>query len=179
MKKNEKEIIEIAKNIKLLIVDVDGVLTDGSIILDNEGNELKSFHVRDGHGIKMLIREGVDVAIITGRQSMVVERRAQELGIKEVYQKCYKKILAYKEIKKKFSFKDEDIACIGDDIVDIPLLMKVGLSAVVSDADNEVKRCSMMITKNRGGRGAVREVCDFILKSKGVWERIMDGYTEI
>jgi len=179
LQKKEKEMIEIARNIKLLIVDVDGVLTDGSIILDNERNELKSFHVRDGHGIKMLIREGVDVAIITGRYSRVVNRRAEELGIKEVYQKCYKKILAYEEIKEKFSFKDEDIAYMGDDIVDIPLLMRAGLPVAVSDAVDEVKRYSLMITRNRGGRGAVREVCDFILKSKGLWERIMDGYTQI
>ncbi len=174
--RNSKDITEIAKNIKLLILDIDGVLTDGSIILDNNGNETKSFHVRDGHGIKMLIREGIDVAIITGRQSKVVEYRAKELGIKEIHQKCFKKNKAFEEIKKKYTLKDKEIAFMGDDIVDIPILQKVGLPVVVSDADNNVNRFSILVTKNRGGRGAVREICDLILQSKGIWGRIMDGY---
>ncbi len=175
----EKNCKEIAGKIKLLIVDVDGVLTDGSIILDNEENEYKAFNVRDGHGIKMLIREGIDVAIITGRYSRVVERRANELGIKEVYQKCLKKLAAYDELKKKLSLNDEDIAYIGDDIVDIPLLRRVGFPIVVSDSINEVKKYSKIVTKNRGGRGAVREICDLLLKSKGVWQKIIDGYSNL
>ncbi len=178
MKKYSKELIELAKDVRLLILDVDGVMTDGSIILDNKGNELKKFHVRDGHGIKMLIREGIDVAIITGRGSKVVVKRAKELGIKEVHQKCYKKIDAYKKIQKRLLLQDEQIAFIGDDIVDLPILMKVGLSVAVADADNEVKQHCVLITENPGGRCAVREVCDLILKSKGVWKRIIDGYTK-
>lgn len=117
---SEKELRKIAKNIKCLILDVDGVLTDGSIILDNEGNEYKSFHVRDGHGIKMLIRAGFKVAMITGRHSRVVERRAHELGITEVFQKCYDKRVAYRQLVKKYFLSDSEIAYIGDDIVDIP-----------------------------------------------------------
>ncbi len=173
---NKREIFEAAKKVKLLILDVDGVLTDGSIILDNEANEVKSFHVRDGHGLKLLAGNGVDVAIITGRYSKVVERRARELGIREVYQKCFNKVIAYEEIKNKYSLRDEDIAYIGDDIVDIPILKRAGFPVAVMDADNNVKDYSLMVTENRGGRGAVREVTDLILKAKGLWESIIDGY---
>ncbi len=175
---SEKELLEIVKNIKFLILDVDGVLTDGGIILDNEGNEFKSFHVRDGHGIKMLMRAGIKIAMITGRHSKVVERRAQELGITDVFQKCHDKRVAYRQLAKKYSLSDSEIAYIGDDIVDIPLLKSSGLSVVVADADDEVKAVAMMITKRRGGRGAVREVCDFILKAKGLWQDIIDGYSK-
>ncbi|MBI5188292.1 MAG: 3-deoxy-manno-octulosonate-8-phosphatase KdsC [Nitrospirae bacterium] len=178
MKKTKKQIETLAKKIKLLILDVDGVLTDGSIILDNEGNELKSFHVRDGHGIKMLINAGIHVAIITGRHSKVVERRAQELGITEVFQKCHDKRDAYKQLVEKFSLSDSEIAYIGDDIVDISLLKRSGFSVAVADADDEVKADAMMITRNRGGRGAVREVCDFLLKAKGLWQEIIDEYSK-
>ena len=177
MKKKSK-LKKIAKNTKLLILDVDGVLTDGSIILDNEGNEFKSFHVRDGHGIKMLVRAGITVAIITGRQSKVVERRAQELGISEVFQRCHDKRVAYKQLIEKYSVKDDEIAYIGDDIVDICLLKKAGLSVAVAEAEDEVKEAALMITKHRGGRGAVREVCDFLLKAKGLWKGIIDEYSK-
>ncbi|MEK6582040.1 MAG: HAD-IIIA family hydrolase [Nitrospirota bacterium] len=178
MKKTKKQLEKIAKGIKLLILDVDGVMTDGSIILDNEGNEYKSFHVRDGHGIKMLVRAGIVVAIITGRQSKVVERRAQELGIAEVFQRCHDKRVAYNQLIEKYSVKDDEIAYIGDDIVDISLLKKAGLSVAVAEAENEVKSAAMMTTKNRGGRGAVREVCDFLLKAKGLWKDIIDEYSK-
>ena len=176
MKKTKRQIAEIAKNIKLLILDVDGVLTDGSIILDNRGNEFKAFHVRDGHGIKMLIRAGIPAAIITGRQSKVVERRAKELGITGVYQKCYNKTEAYERIKSKFSLRDNEIACIGDDIVDLPLLKRAGLSFAVADSPDEVKSHASAVTKNRGGRAAAREVTDIILKAKGLWNKVIDGY---
>lgn len=172
----EKKLIKIAKNIKILILDVDGVLTDGGIIIDNKGNELKSFHVRDGHGIKMLIRAGIHVALITGRSSKVVEIRARELGITEVFQKCYDKRKAYRHLSKKYSFHDHEVAYIGDDIVDIPLLRRIGLPIVVADADDEVKSSALIVTEKGGGRGAVREVCDFILKAKGCYQSIIDGY---
>jgi 3-deoxy-D-manno-octulosonate 8-phosphate phosphatase (KDO 8-P phosphatase) len=174
----QKKLFNIAKNIKLLILDVDGVLTDGGIILDNKENEFKSFNVRDGHGIKLLMRAGIRVAFITGRYSKVVERRARELGITEVFQRCHDKRVAYKKLTEKYSLADREIVYIGDDIVDIPLLKRVGLSVVVADADEEVKAVSMMVTRKRGGRGAVREVCDFILKAKGLWQDIIDGYSK-
>ncbi|MBM4140685.1 MAG: 3-deoxy-manno-octulosonate-8-phosphatase KdsC [Nitrospira sp.] len=179
MKLNEKELTKIAQGIRLLILDVDGVLTDGSIILDNEGNEFKSFHVRDGHGIKMLIRAGIHVAIITGRYSKVVERRSHELGITEVYQKSHDKRIAYRQLIEKYSIGEKEVAYIGDDIVDIPLLKRSGFPVVVADADDEVKAVAAMITKNRGGKGAVREICDFLLKAKGLWEDIIDEYSKI
>ena len=175
---SEKEIFKTAQKIKLLILDVDGVLTDGSIILDNGDNEFKSFHVRDGHGIKLLIQRGILVALITGRDSRVVDRRAHELGIKEVFQKSYDKRIAYKKLVKKYNLNDTEIAYIGDDIVDIPLLKICGLSVTVADADDEIKALVMMVTKKRGGKGAVREVCDLLLKAKGFWEEIIDGYPE-
>ncbi len=173
-----EDLMERASQVRLLILDVDGVLTDGRIILDNEGNEFKSFHVRDGHGIKLLVRNGVEVAIITGRTSRVVERRAQELGIKEVYQKCYDKVVAYAELKEKFSLTDREVAYVGDDIVDIPVLKRVGLPVAVSDADSEARRHALYITEKGGGRGAVREIAEVILRAKGVWEKILDGYNK-
>ncbi len=169
---------KIAKNIKLLILDVDGVLTDGSIILDNDGNEYKAFHVRDGHGIKMLHRAGIGVAIITGRHSKVVERRAHELGITEVFQKCLDKKVAYAHLLEQYSLKAEEVAYIGDDIIDAPIMAVVGLPVAVADATEEAKSFAFMVTKNRGGRGAVREVTDFILKAKGLWQGMFDAYFE-
>ncbi len=172
MKTTKKQLEKIARGIRFLVLDVDGVLTDGSIILDNEGNEFKSFHVRDGHGIKMLQRAGVQVAIITGRQSKVVERRALELDIKEVYQGRKEKVITYDIIKEKFNLIDNEVAYVGDDIVDIPIFKRVGLSIAPSDATDETKAHAMMVTKNRGGRGAVREVCDFLLRARGAWEAV-------
>ncbi|MEW6002028.1 MAG: HAD-IIIA family hydrolase [Nitrospirota bacterium] len=174
----KEELLEIARIIKLLIIDVDGVLTDGSIILDNEGNEFKAFHVRDGHGIKMLLRAGIQVAIVTGRFSKVVERRAEELGIKEVFQRCQNKKVAYHHLVDKYLLADEEVAFIGDDIVDIYPFKKSGLSVAVADAADEVKALAKMITQNRGGRGAVREVCDFLLKAKLLWQEIVDDYSK-
>jgi 3-deoxy-D-manno-octulosonate 8-phosphate phosphatase (KDO 8-P phosphatase) len=178
MKITEKKIKDIAKNIKLLILDVDGVLTDGSIILDNEGNEFKAFHVRDGHGIKMLEKAGINVAIITGRYSKVVDRRAKELGIKEVFQRCHIKSVAFDHLIEKFGLRPEEVAYIGDDIVDIPIFKRVGLSIAVSDATEETKAEAMMVTRNRGGKGAVREICEFLLKSKGLWQSLMGEYLD-
>jgi len=166
---------DIAKNIKLLILDVDGVLTDGSIILDNEGNEFKAFHVRDGHGIKMLEKAGVKVAIITGRYSKVVDRRAKELGISDVYQGVFNKSVVYKELLERYRFNDEEVAFMGDDVVDIETLKRVGLPAVPADADEEVKRFARFISSKNGGRGAVREFIDFILKAKGLWGSVTGG----
>jgi len=173
-----KDIKRIASGIKLLILDVDGVLTDGSIILDDHGNEYKAFHVRDGHGIKMLHQAGIKVAIITGRHSKVVERRAQELGITEVFQKCLNKKVAYSRLMRQYSLQDREVAYIGDDIIDAPIMAVVGLPVAVADAAEEAKRFALMTTKNRGGRGAVREVTDIILKAKGVWEDMFDEYFE-
>ena len=126
----------------------------------------------------MLMRSGIEVALITGRYSRVVDRRAHELGIKEVFQRCRDKIIAYRQLAEKYSLKDNEIAYIGDDVVDIPLLKRSGLSVAVADAHEEVKAFAMMVTENRGGRGAVREVCDFLLRAKGLWQAIINGYSK-
>lgn len=163
-----------AKKIRLLVLDVDGVLTDGSIILDNEGNELKAFHVRDGHGIKMLGDAGINVAIITGRNSKAVARRAAELRITDVYQGCYNKAAAYEQLLEKFRLEDSEVAYVGDDIVDIPILKRVGLPVAVADAVDEARKHALLVTKNRGGRGAVREVTDLLLRATGRWKELMN-----
>jgi 3-deoxy-D-manno-octulosonate 8-phosphate phosphatase (KDO 8-P phosphatase) len=172
MSKKNREIIKKAKKIKLLILDVDGVMTDGSIILDNEGNEFKRFHVRDGHGIKMLAKAGITVGIITGRKSKVVELRAKELGIKEVYQRVFQKSQVYKRLLKKYNCSDENVAFMGDDVVDQELLKRAGLSAVPADAEEDAKKLADIVTKRKGGRGAVREFIDLILKSSGMWKKV-------
>jgi len=172
----DQELLERAKDIRLLILDVDGVLTDGSIILDNNGNELKSFHVRDGHGIKMLQKVGIEIAIITGRRADVVERRASELGIQHVYQGALNKASAYADLQEKTGIPASAIACVGDDIVDIPLLRRAALSVAVADATEETRAAAAYVTKARGGRGAVREVCDLILKATGKWDQLLNAY---
>ncbi len=168
----DKKIIEKASKIKLLILDVDGVMTDGSIILDNEGNELKRFHVRDGHGIKMLGKAGIETAIITGRQSKVVELRAKELGIKDVYQKIFVKSEIYEQLRKKYECENENIAFMGDDVVDQELFKRAGLTAAPADAEESAKKWADIVSGKNGGRGAVREFADIILKATGKWEQV-------
>jgi 3-deoxy-D-manno-octulosonate 8-phosphate phosphatase (KDO 8-P phosphatase) len=165
-----------AKKIKLLIFDVDGVLTDGRIILDNDGNEFKAFHVRDGHGIRMFIKAGFKVALITGRESKVVARRAQELGIADVFQKSHRKTDAYRQVIKKFGVSDEEVAYVGDDVVDLPLFVRVGLPVAVADACSEAQKAAVYVTKAAGGRGAAREVCELILKAHGKWKELVNEY---
>jgi len=171
-KEKRDRLREIAKRIRILILDVDGVLTDGGIIFDNKGNEMKRFHVRDGHGVRMLMRAGIRVAIVTGRMSDVVSRRAKELGITDVYQGVFRKSIVYEEILKKYRLRDEEVAFMGDDVVDIEILKRVGLPAVPADADEHAKRYAGFISKREGGRGAVRELIDFILMSSGLWSSV-------
>lgn len=158
---------EKAKKIKLLLLDVDGVLTDGSIILDNQGNELKAFHVRDGHGIKLAQRAGVVIGVITGRKSDVVNIRCRELGITEVNQGAHDKIAVYEEVLRRHGLADESAAFVGDDIVDAGIFRRVGLAITVADADPAIVPLAHMRTKAAGGRGAVREVTDFLLACQG------------
>jgi 3-deoxy-D-manno-octulosonate 8-phosphate phosphatase (KDO 8-P phosphatase) len=173
IKKNIKEKL---KAIKILILDVDGVMTDGRIIMDNEGREIKNFNVRDGHGIKILQRFGIKVAILTGRQSKVVEHRAKDLEIDDVYQKVFNKKEIFQKILKKHKLSADAAAFMGDDIVDIPVLKSVGFSASVADAVDVVKKSVDYITNNKGGYGAVREVCELILKAQGKWPEIAAKY---
>jgi len=167
---------ERAKKIKLLIMDVDGVLTDGRIIYGSDGTEFKSFHVRDGHAMKLANRAGLKMAIITGRDSEIVTRRGEELEVDFIYQKVFNKLEVYEKILQENNLKDEEIAFIGDDIVDLPVMRRVGLSIAVEDAVEELKQESLLITKNPGGRGAVREVIEYILKARGLWENVTRRY---
>ena len=162
--------------IKLLLLDVDGVLTDGRITYDNQGNELKSFDVKDGHGLKLLQRAGIAIGIITGRQSDLVARRADELGIEILYQGALRKLDPYLEIVKELGLTDEQVAYVGDDLIDLPVLRRVGFSATVSDAHPEVLPLVDYVTRCSGGRGAVREICDLLLKGGGHWEEVTGRY---
>ena len=164
------------KKIKLLILDVDGVLTDGRIIFDSNGIESKFFNVKDGHGIKMLQRSGVEVGIISGRESQVVYNRAVELGIGQVYQKALDKLVPYRQMLEATGLTDEEVAFMGDDVIDIPILKRVGFAAAPADAVSEVLPFVQFVSKNRGGWGAVREVCDLILKGQGTWDAVTSRY---
>lgn len=166
MKKSAQSLKAKAKKIKLLLLDVDGVLTDGRIILDNQGNELKAFHVRDGHGIKLAQRAGIVIGIITGRKAEVVNIRARELAIEEVHQGALDKIVVYESVLGRYGLRDDEVAFIGDDIVDAGILRRVGLAVAVADCDPAVKPLADMVTKAAGGRGAVREVINLLLASR-------------
>lgn len=172
----EKNVKERAKRIKLLILDVDGVMTDGRIIIDDKGGESKFFDVRDGHGIKLFTASGLNVALVTGRESKVVKIRARELGIRHLYQGAIDKAKICTKILKDMALRPEEAAFVGDDLIDIPAMKIVGLSVAVADSIKEVSDIAHIITENRGGRGAVREVCEFILKAKGLWEAATDKY---
>ncbi len=156
-----------AKQIQLLLLDVDGVMTDGRIILDNQGLETKAFHVRDGRGIKLLQQAGIMVGIITGRSSEVVNVRCRELGITEVHQGAKDKLAVYEAILAKYHLTDEQVAYLGDDDVDVPVFKRVALAVAVADADPCVHGHVHLITRAGGGRGAVRELANLILKSNG------------
>ena len=172
----KKEIQGKLKKIKMLILDVDGVMTDGSIIMDSEGREMKNFNVRDGHGLVMLQRYGIQVAILTGRTSAVVDHRTRDLKITEVYQGALDKKEVFARILKKNKLKPEAIAYVGDDIVDIPVLKRAGFSAAVADALALVKKSVDYVTVNRGGQGAVREICEMLLLAQGHWPEVAKRY---
>ncbi len=162
--------------IKLLLLDVDGILTDGRIIYDNQGNELKAFDVKDGHGLKMVQRAGIKTGIITGRKSEVVKRRAQELGFDILYQGALNKLEPYLEILKEHGLTNDQVAYVGDDVVDLPVLRRVGFSATVADAVDDVLPLVDYVTKRSGGRGAVREICDMLIRASGQWDTLTSRY---
>jgi 3-deoxy-D-manno-octulosonate 8-phosphate phosphatase (KDO 8-P phosphatase) len=170
--------VEKAKKIKLLILDVDGVLTDGKLYFDNDGNEYKSFHARDGHGIKLLRQSGVDVAVISGRKSNMVAMRMKSLGIEHIYQGHENKRSAFFEIIEKTGLTPEQTAHVGDDVLDLPILLRVGFAIAVNDANFAVKRHTDWCTTLTGGHGAVREVCDFIMQAQGSFEQVLNTYLQ-
>jgi 3-deoxy-D-manno-octulosonate 8-phosphate phosphatase (KDO 8-P phosphatase) len=162
-----------AARVRLLVLDVDGVMTDGRIIMDHEGREIKAFDVRDGHGIKLLRHAGIEVAVLTGRNSPVVQKRADDLGILWVRQGVHDKVAAYQEIAGEVGITDEEACFVGDDLVDIPLLKRVGVPICVADGVHEAKAVALYVTQLPGGRGAVREVCDLLLQAQGKWEEVL------
>jgi 3-deoxy-D-manno-octulosonate 8-phosphate phosphatase (KDO 8-P phosphatase) len=173
---SDVQLLSRIRGIKLLILDVDGVMTDGRIIIDDSGLESKHFDVRDGHGLKILMRCGIDVVLLTGRKSRVVDHRAADLGIAEVHQGIWNKREVFDEILKKRKLTPEEIAYVGDDVVDIPILKRVGLGVAVADACSEATGVADYVTERPGGRGAVREVCELILRIQGRWGEVAERY---
>ena len=166
-----------AKKIKCIILDVDGVLTDGGIYVAPDGSELyKPFYARDGLAITLARKVGLSTAIITGRASSIVEHRARELHIDLVYQGKLDKRAAYTDIKAKTGYADEEIAYVGDDIVDLPIMRMVGLPCAVGDAVPEVREIAQIIAAEHGGRGAVREIYEIILKTQGLWDEVLTAF---
>jgi 3-deoxy-D-manno-octulosonate 8-phosphate phosphatase (KDO 8-P phosphatase) len=167
-----------AKDIKLVIFDVDGVLTSGILTYGNKGIEVKNFNVHDGQGIKLLKKSGVDVGIITTCKSDIVKQRMQDLGIEHLYQGKTDKLPAYEELKNKLQLTDNQIAYVGDDLPDLPMLKRVGLAITVSNAPKIVQQHTHWITKAKGGKGAAREVCDFIMEAQGTYQTIINLYLD-
>jgi len=170
------DILARARAVKVLAFDVDGVLTDGSLFYGDDGQEYKSFNSRDGHGIKMLRDTGIDVAILTGRVSKVVLHRARNLGIAHIIQGAHDKLVAYEAMLAETGCQPEDIAYMGDDLVDLPVLRRCGLGCTVPDAPDEVKARAHLVTRAGAGRGAAREVCELIMRAQGTWETQLAQY---
>ncbi len=173
-----QDISEKAQEIRLVIFDVDGVLTDGSLFIGDGGEEYKAFNSRDGHGMKMLRKSGVEIGIITGRTSDVVRHRMDSLGIKHVYQGQLDKLPAFEELLGKLGLEPEQVAYVGDDVVDLPILIRVGLAIAVQDAHQLVKQHSHWITPNPGGRRAARDVCEFIMQAQGTLDNQLNYYLQ-
>ncbi len=173
---DKKALIEKAANIKLAVFDVDGVLTDGKLILGENGNEYKSFHVRDGHGLVMLLESGCKIAVITARSSKIVAERMSSLGIEYVFQGEKDKGGRLMKLLAELGIKREQVAYVGDDVIDLPAMVKVGLPIAVADARPEVKENADWTTEDRGGQGAVREVCELIMKAQGKFDDRIKTY---
>ncbi len=167
---------DLAKNIKLIIFDVDGVLTDGGLYFSDEGTQFKRFNSLDGLGIKLLKDNGVEPAIITARTSKTVEHRMHNLGVTHFYQGQDNKVLAFNDLMQKLTLDAAQIAYVGDDVIDLPVMTKVGLPIAVANAHDLVKQHASLVTQKNGGHGAVREVADFILKAQGKLDGIMQTY---
>ena len=168
-----------AKELKLFILDVDGVLTDGTITYTHEGQEIKSFHTRDGMGIRLLMESGIEVGIITARESEAVNRRVQDLGIRYAFQKTKNKLEVFEKLLRELGLQPNQVGYMGDDWLDLPLLVRVGFAVTVADAAEEVLQVAHYVTRKKGGRGAVREVCDLILEAKGTGKALLEKYLKI
>ena len=177
MSSNEQALSK-AKAIKCVIFDVDGVLTDGSLFFDNQGQELKAFNSKDGHGIRMLIESGIEVAIITGRQSELVKHRAENLKLSKdlIYQGYRDKRPAFADLLEQTGFSKDEIAYVGDDVIDLPVMSQVGFAIAVGDAHGFVKEHAHLTTQAMGGKGAAREACEFILASQDKLDALLNSY---
>jgi 3-deoxy-D-manno-octulosonate 8-phosphate phosphatase (KDO 8-P phosphatase) len=164
------------ETIDLLLLDVDGVLTDGSITYSDSGEQIKSFHSRDGLGLRLLMDQGIGVGIISGRTSKALEYRCENLGIALLFSGIQNKSKALDTITTQTGIAAERIAFVGDDLIDLPIMKRVGVSFCVADACEEVKHHADIITRQKGGQGAVREICERILKAKGLWDKILSKY---
>ncbi len=174
--RREEEIRERAARIKLLILDVDGVLTDGGLIWHADSQESKVFHVHDGHGIRLVQRGGIEVALLTGRTSHVVSSRAKDLGIQLVFQGSRNKLTDYEAMLRQRQLDDRDVAYVGDDLVDLPVFRRVGLAVAVADAEPYIHAHCHLTTERGGGKGAVRELCDYLLQVQDKWEEVTARY---
>jgi len=163
-------------NIQLLVLDVDGVLTDGCIIVNADGSESKNFSVLDGHGIRMWQRAGLKVAFLSGRKSAPTEHRAGQLGVEHCIEDCHDKLPAVEKLLGQMGLSSDNVAYIGDDLPDLPVIRYVGFCAAVANATDEVKQHADYVTSRRGGDGAVREVIEYILKNTGRWSELMERY---
>ena len=167
---------ESASRIRLLILDVDGVLTDGGLQFDNRGEEYKTFNSLDGHGIRMLLDSAIEVAIITGRQSEIVGHRMKDLGVQHIYQGCRDKLAAYESLLQVIDLEPAQVAYVGDDLPDLPIMQRVGFAIAVNNAHTFVKQNCDWVTTLSGGRGAVREVTDFILQAQSLLDARQQQY---
>lgn len=165
-----------AAKIRLVIFDVDGVLTDGKLFFDEQGREYKSFHSRDGLGINLLRKTGVEVAVISGRESRSVAQRMKNLGIERVFQGQQNKLAAFESLCRELNLSPEEIAHVGDDLLDLPIMSRVGLSIAVADAHSSILRYAHWRTLNPGGAGAAREVCDLIMEAQGNLGRAIESH---
>ena len=167
-----------ARQIKIVLMDVDGTITDGSVTLlsqpDGSALEIKTFDAHDGQGMTLARTAGLRLGIITGRESAALRRRMREMGIDLVYEKQPTKMGAFEDILLKTAVKESEVAYLGDDLPDLPVMQRVGLAAAVGNATLEVKLAAHYVTKANGGKGAARELIELILKSKGIWEEMID-----
>jgi 3-deoxy-D-manno-octulosonate 8-phosphate phosphatase (KDO 8-P phosphatase) len=161
------------KKIRCVIFDVDGVLTDGRLYYDNQGNEFKAFHAHDGHGMKMLQLGGIPIAIITARQSELVSKRMQDLGIEHVFQGARDKLAAFETLLARLELTPDQVCYVGDDCLDLPVMRRCGLAIAVANAQPISKRYAHLVTEHKGGEGAAREVCELILEAQGKLEDLL------
>lgn len=172
------DVLERAKKVKLLVIDIDGVMTDGRIIYSIYGDELKFFDVQDGFGISLLKKAGIQSVIITAKKSRIVKLRSRDMRVAKAYQGYLDKLVPFGKILRRFKVKPEEVCFIGDDLIDIPVLKRAGFAVAVPNAVDEAKAAAHYITSRMGGRGAVREICDMVLKAQGKWDAVAGKYSK-